>query len=128
MQQISVGFDEKLSAVRAKIQGALNPETAAAASRQARKVAEETGAKKFLVDMTAAEDQFTVSQRYAYMSSMASRGCEQNERYALVFSKLTPDTALSETVAINRGYHVRAFSSVTEAEVWLAADAQPGPT
>ena len=47
--------------IRTDISGDLTQETAAQASREARRLAEQTGSKKFLVNMMNARDLFSTS-------------------------------------------------------------------
>lgn len=108
--------------IRSDISGDLDPDTARQASLKARDLAEQTGAKKFLVNMKDATDLFRTLERYKYASSMQQRSCQHNERFALVFPDGHAERQFAEDVAVNRGFNLRTFESVDGAVQWLCED------
>ncbi len=106
--------------VRADITGALTPDTARQASLKARELAEQNGARKFLVNMQEAIDLFSTTERFQFVSNMRQRSCQYHERFALVFPEGHVEQQFVEDIASNRGFNLRTFYAINEAIAWLS--------
>ena len=81
-----------------------------------------------LFDGLALSGQLTVMERYAYGAFVAEaalgfarRHPRSATRFAYVLSEPVLDPArFGETVAVNRGVHLRTFDNVEDALAWLA--------
>ena len=89
---------------------------------EVRLLAEKKQAAKILIDTRAFKGRLNVMQRLQVAVALVARlGSYQ---VAGVMSETTIDPQrLGETMAVNRGAHTKAFTSMTEAQAWL--DASP---
>ncbi len=109
--------------------GVMPPEALIDAVQATIRLGQRQGAKRFLADCRALEGGHSIVDLYGLEKLLESSGMTRDMREALVLPQLeapSRDVRFWETMCQNRGFDVRVFEAMAEAEAWLAEGPTPG--
>jgi hypothetical protein len=78
--------------------------------------------KNILVNCLKANAETEISDIYGFYSRLDEFGCDRQTRVAIVVRGHPEKDKFIETVARNRGFDLRVFAELADAEVWLARE------
>jgi len=78
--------------------------------------------KKVMVDCSQATEHTGISDIHGFYSRLEQFGCDRRMSVAIVFSDRSGTDQFIETVARNRGFGLRVFPDLDDAEAWLVGE------
>jgi hypothetical protein len=116
----SIRYDAKRGIVRITLTSKFELPLAKAAARDAMEIASKHDCKSLLMDFRSTALVDETAGIYAFVTSLPELGVKHNMSIACVSCQPDAGHRFLETTARNRGYDVKCFCDVPDAEAWLA--------
>ncbi len=115
-------FRSHLNALYIKTRGVLTAESANEMIREIVSMMAQYRCNNQIVDHRDTVLNLSVSEYYRRPNINEEIGISRSWKVAMIFKELNQDTHFMETVFRNRGYNMREFADLKEAEAWIAEE------
>lgn len=112
-------FDDRLNYLFVRVSGANTPENVADYLMRVLEECQRLGHSRVLIDENLDGPRLSVDEIFMIAAEGASNALGVFDAIAFVDEQAGDNSYFTETVAVNRGMPIRAFSNVGEAESWL---------
>ena len=90
-------------------------------SLEAKKLAQECNCHHFLIDMTETIVKYSISEAMEFVVGLSELEFTQDDIVAFIISRDKRKYKFAESIAVDRGWHIKHFSNRADAEEWLAS-------
>jgi hypothetical protein len=126
----SVSYSDELDAVLTVYAGALPANALSEAIEATITLAQERGTTRFLGDCSGLQGGHSIGDLYDLANLLEAFGLGRGVREAIILPQLSAqaqDVHFWETICLNRGYTVRVFATMLEAQGWLVGQGEDVP-